>query len=256
MLNKHFNLLSSVCCEKGDSRSNNQDSTLIRQSEIAGYTVGMYLVADGCGGMAHGEKISHLLEVSFDVIWREQLPILFASEQYSEDMLFSALFNWLEQINEVAFSFGVESGEKVGSTLTLLLLVDDSYYILNVGDSRVYLYRKGTLTQLTEDHSLLADMLRNGEITQEEAKNYERKNVLTMCVGAFEHIQIFRSAGKLRRGDIFLLCSDGFYGVIGDDNLQMCMPKQIDENSAKKLRDYIPYGEAKDNVSVLLVQVL
>ena len=246
---------ASVCCDVGDLRTVNQDRILVRHGEMAGRQVGLFMVADGCGGLSHGETISHLLADSFRVIWEEALPRFLENAEDPEKELIPALMNWVEQINASAYGFGQQIAQRVGSTLTLLVTIDKAYYILNVGDSRVYLCRGKDMLQLTEDQSLVADLLRNREITPEEAKHFGRKNVLTMCVGCFEKVQIFRTSGKLRKGDIFLLCSDGLHSILGEDQIQKWLPKRLEENSATILRDHIPPGAARDNVSVLLVEI-
>lgn len=256
MLTRKYHFCSSVCCEQGDVREYNQDCTLALSGEVGGYAAGLYMVADGCGGLAHGEKISRLLADSFTVIWREALPSLLAMPKLTSEDILRALSNWLRQINAVAYAFGRQTESKVGSTLTLLLLLNDAYYILNVGDSRAYLCRNGNLQRLTEDQSLLADMLHNREITPEEARRSERRNVLTMCIGYFEQLQSFCASGKIKRDDIFLLCSDGFYGALSAEKLRSHLPAAVAENSAADLRGLIPLGRAHDNVSVLLVQAL
>lgn len=255
MLRRRLDTVFSVCSETGDTRTVNQDRVLARRGMISGHHAGLFLVADGCGGMAHGEAISQLLADSFLMIWEKELPKLTLKGRHAGETVLPTLVRWVGQINESAYSFGKEAEKRVGSTLTVLLLLDDTYYILNVGDSRAYLYRKGQLCQLTEDQSLVADLLRNREITPEEVEHFQRKNVLTMCVGYFETVRIFQASGRVRRGDVFLLCSDGLYHGL-DGQLEEVLPDRVCPESAKTLRDSIPPGQAMDNVSAVLVQAL
>lgn len=256
MLRRRFHTVCSVCCERGDIRRNNQDAVFARQGRLMDHQIGMFMVADGCGGMEYGETISRLLRDSFERIWDEALPPLFSVEKGLEGRLHSAVCGWIQQINETACGFGRRVKGQVGSTLTVLLTLDGRYYIWNVGDSRVYLRRGKRLCRLTEDQSLLADMLRNGEIAQEEAAGFRRKHVLTMCVGYFEELKIFQTKGKLRRGDLFLLCSDGFYHGVGEARLAELLPEHVVSESAERCRNGIPFGRAADNVSVILVEII
>ena len=256
MLRRHLHTAFSLCCEPGDLRSVNQDRVLARQGEISGLQAGLFLVADGCGGLCRGEAVSGLLADSFQVIWDRELPALLAACRRPEDVIPDALAQWVDKINESAYAFGRQVGERVGSTLTVLLTLDRRYYILNVGDSRAYLRRGRRLCQLTEDQSLVADMLRNREITPEEAVRFRQKNILTMCVGYFDRVQVFRTQGKLRRGDLFLLCTDGLYHGVGEDRLEASLPELVTEDSAAALRDRIAAGDARDNVSAVLVQII
>ncbi len=256
MLNFKLRTVYSICSEQGDSRAENQDSILARSGEIAGRTAGLFVVADGCGGLSYGGSVSRLLTDSFQVIWEEELPKLLYGGRNRQDTILSALRKWMDQINAAAYQFGRQVGEKVGSTATILLTLGRRYYILNVGDSRAYLYRRGVLRQLTEDQSLLADLLRNREITLEQADNFTRKNVLTMCVGGYEKVQCFCTYGKLRRKDIFLLCSDGLYRGLGEEHLGAYLPAEVEEESASRLRGHIAAGGASDNVSALLLEII
>ena len=117
--------------------------------------------------------------------------------------------------------------------------------------------RKKQIQQLTEDQSLLASMLRNKEITAEKAKDFSRKNVLTMCVGYFNDIKIYSKTGKVKAKDLFILCCDGLYNYIPEDYFQVLLTKPGKgklSDLAASLRESILPGKAEDNVSVLLVK--
>lgn len=253
MLIRKLETSYSLCCEIGDRKLVNQDRTLALQDKIGKHMVGLYLVADGCGGMMHGEKISQLIVDSFTKLWNKELKMLL-NEKRANKQIVDSVTKWLEQINVSALSYGKKISNPVGSTVSLLLIVDSKYYIFNVGDSRIYLKRKGLVHRLTEDQSKIADMIRNGELTTEEAKSYPQ-NALTMCVGYFDKLQVFCTQGKLRREDVFLLCSDGLYKGLGEDNLRDAIPQNVEADSASVMRTLIPSGCANDNVSVILVQV-
>lgn len=261
MLSREFYTAVSGCCEVGDHRSVNQDNILILQktfihSAFERSTAGLFLVADGCGGLTHGEKVSGMIAEKFQRFWEMEMePLLFPQRQIRRRIP-AAVLNWLEQINGEAYNFGQEMKESVGSTLALLLTVNHDYFLFNVGDSRVYLKRRGLLRQLSEDQTQVADMLRNHEITPEEAEDYPGRNVLTMCVGFFEQMHVFCAQGKLYRGDVFLLCSDGLYNHLPEgEDLSRLIPDRISPDSAKQLRNRIEPGMAKDNVSVILAEL-
>lgn len=255
MLKRHFYPVYSVCCERGDKRQNNQDRVLARAGKVGRYSAGLFLVADGCGGLTQGEKISQLLVESFSHIWEEILPEELSSRGKPAASLLHTASGWLEKINEAAYAFGRETNSRVGSTVTLLLIVDRDFFILNAGDSRVYLYRNGHCVQLTEDQSLVADMLRNGEISPEDAAHYPHKNALTMCVGGFERLQLHTQKGRLQKNDVFLLCSDGLYNALGHEQLLAYELREVMDTSAQELCHTILPGAASDNVSALLVQI-
>lgn len=255
MLRKRFYPYCSVCCEQGDRRDENQDRVFSRTGTIKSHSVGLFFVADGCGGLTHGGRISQFIVDCFDRIWEQELPETIELTDGAVEPLMDTMTCWLKKINAVAFDFSRLANSRVGSTLSLLLTIDRDFGILNVGDSRVYLYRSGKCRQLTEDQSFIADMLRNGEISEEDAACYPRRNGLTMCVGGFEQLQIYKKAEKLKRNDVFLLCSDGLYNALGHRQLLEQEPRHISQDSACMLRNMIPPGAAKDNVSAILVEV-
>ena len=254
MLKRPLYTMCSAWCDHGDLRPSNQDRILARQGLLGGRAAGLFLVADGCGGLAYGGEISRLVVESFQRIWERTLGPLLAAPD--EKGILHALRVWTEQIHTEAYRFGQQTGRQVGSTLTLLLTVERNYYILHTGDSRAYRMRKGKLERLTEDQSLVADMVRNGELAPEQAEHFAHQNILTMCLGCFEELQMFSAQGELRRGDVFLLCSDGLYRGLGEERLQKLFPEHIEADSARKLRQEIAPGVARDNVSIILVEML
>lgn len=238
----------------GDKKQTNQDSILVKTGVIENKTVGLYIVADGCGGLAFGEEISNLVVTHFSRIWKKELAEVLTRKRYEDKDIDNVLENAIADINASAKNFGIQVESKVGSTLSLLLTIDKKYYIKNVGDSRIYLCRKGKLTQLTEDQSLVADMIRNGELTREEAKNFKKKNVLTMCIGVFDKIMTYTKIGKMKSGDSFLLCCDGLHNKVTEEDMcEIIADRTIAfEDKCETMRNKIIHGEANDNVSSIL----
>lgn len=237
----------------GDVRKINQDAILVRYEKIKGNLVGLFVVADGCGGLAHGEKISQMIVDRCIELWerRKEEFVLHQSEEFIKKIV----LDWMDKLNDEARSYGNEIKKRVGSTMSMLWLIGKKYYIFNTGDSRVYRYHRGKLDRLTEDQSLLADKIRNHEITAAEAKTFKKKNVLTMCVGFFEKLHIFTNSGKIYKNDIFLLCSDGFYNGMNDRLIENMFPSFVSKGSAFLLRQMIPDGKAHDNISIIIFQL-
>jgi len=160
----------------------------------------------------------------------------------------------IRDINAGALTFSHQVESKVGSTVSLLLTIDNRFYIKNVGDSRIYLLRDRNIRQLTEDQSLVADMIRNGELTKEEAKNFKKKNVLTMCIGVFDEIKTYSKSGKIKSKDIFLLCCDGLHNHVSPEKMVEIVKNKKTPlvDTALKLRNCIEKGQANDNVSTIV----
>jgi protein phosphatase len=241
----------------GDLKRVNQDALFSKTGLSGNRRIGLFIVADGCGGLAFGEEISKLAVTYFQNFWDRELRELLKIKKLSGEIVNAYLDKAIREINIRAIKFGKQAGKQVGTTLSLLFTVNRDYYIKNIGDSRIYLIRKKQIRCLTEDQSLLASMLRNKEITALEAKSFPKKNVLTMCVGFFDDIKIYSNTGKVKSGDLFLLCCDGLYNYVPDDTWQILLTGPGREELpviAAKLRKSIPPGEARDNVSILLVR--
>jgi len=248
----HWKISFGQLCEIGDVKPTNQDRIFADTAVIGGKQVGLFVVADGVGGLARGEDISTLTTEYFKR-WFESL----VKQDRIEGNLVAALCESVEKINSAAYEFGVTHGERSGSTIALLLTVDEKYYICNVGDSRVYRYDGVKSQQLTYDHSVTADLVRKGEITREEAEKHPRKNVITMCLGVEETVNPYFAVGNCGKKDVFVICSDGFYNYADSDAVRKVLKnkKGVPDEDVSKLRTAIPENNALDNVSVILVKM-
>lgn len=249
-------LLTSIYSGTGDVRHENQDSVLSRTGKFGKRTVGLFIVADGCGGMANGRQISNLVTSYFNMVWHKQLPELLSNKHVKPCDVEKMLDDTLEQINHDAIAYCSSIGSKGGSTVSLMLIIGTRYYIRNIGDSRIYRIRYG-IKQLTEDQTLVAEMVRNGELTAKEARNHSQKNVLSMCIGYFKNLLIFKGKGLIHRCDNYLVCCDGFYNCFESRDIKRMIRHQKSKDfsyAAERMRNMIPRGHAKDNVSVILVR--
>lgn len=247
-----------VLLDIGDIKPTNQDSVLYRVEKINKYEVGLFVIADGMGGLAYGEEISNLVVTYLNRWWDEKLYPSVNYRDFQPDQVNQMLEAAVVEINVQAVNFSKQVDKKAGSTLSLLLVIGKRYFIKNVGDSRIYVIRKNERVQLTQDQSLVAQLLRNGEINQEEARNHKQKNVLTMCLGVFDEVKIFSAQGKVNSGDIFLLCSDGFYNYVAESAIIPIINSKDYKDfnqKAQLLRNAIPEGNARDNVSIILAGI-
>ena len=247
---------AAALSDVGDTRPNNQDSILYKTGIIGNRRVGLFIVADGMGGLELGEEMSGLVTICFHRFWDTEINALINPKSIKDDEINKTLEKVIAEINELAISFGRKHMTKSGTTLSLLLTVDSKYYVKNVGDSRVYLVRKNQIIQLTEDQSLVAQLVRNQEISAEDAKYHRDKNILTMCIGVADEVKTNTHLGKIRDKDVFIVCSDGFYNCTSDDEvMQIINKRQVDtKDKVALLRQTIPLGQARDNVSIILVE--
>lgn len=241
--------------DRGDVRAENQDSVLWLTGTLEGEEAALCLVADGMGGLSYGAQVSGYIAKRFDRFWREDLPEMIRAGRGDEADLRELLEQEIWDINQEILRFRSQARCRCGSTLSLLLLYRGSYYIENMGDSRIYLFRRGRLLKLTQDQSLAAQMEREGKGAYREAG---AGNVLTMCLGMFEEPKSYFAGGRLRKGDIFLLCSDGLYRPLSERQMERVLRQRglTAVERAVGLRSLVGPGKGRDNISALVAQVL
>lgn len=166
----------------------------------------LFVVADGMGGAQAGEVASELAVESF----RRPLD----ESAAPEPRLAAAVQNANRAIHEQSRSN--EQLQGMGTTVTALLLDDDSLTVAHVGDSRAYRMRGGELTRLTDDHSLVGEMVRRGAITEAEAEVHPQRSILTRALGPEAEVEIDTLTHGVRPGDVYLICSDGLTGMVAD----------------------------------------
>jgi len=177
-------------------------------------------VADGMGGAASGEIASRegLASVAVNLFghWGR-----FSGNQASEVELLKALKRAAEEASSAVLRYAdsERASRGMGSTLTAAIIWKGHAYIAQVGDSRAYLFRRPNLVQITEDQTLVREMISNGTLTPEEAKTHPQRSMITQALGCPIPIQAVLSRVALRRGDRLLLCSDGLHGEVPDDVL-------------------------------------
>jgi len=227
--------------EKGCIRKNNEDSFLVLPEQ------GLYAVADGMGGHRSGEVASStaLEELS------KLVPQLVELEG---DALEKGLTEAFVVANRVVYQASTTEPENagMGTTLTVLLVRSKTVVITHVGDSRVYRWRKDVLTSLTEDHSLVGELVRLEQISPEEAEKHPQRHVLMRAVGADPEVEVDCRSVDLQTGDVFLLCTDGFSNVISDQELaEEFLEPGSWEGRFEKLRKLTLERGAPDNFTAL-----
>jgi len=145
----------------------------------------------------------------------------------------------------------------MGSTLTALMILGEHYYVAHVGDSRAYLVRDSTISQVTRDHSLVWHLYETGMLRKDELSSHPQKNLITRSIGPHPQVEIDLEQGPTREGDTFLLCSDGLTDVVSDDNLRRILsdkersPQQIGETLVAEAN----VRGGPDNITVVIVRV-
>ncbi len=226
-------------------RSQNQDSIFVSENRIAKFPHAL-VVADGIAGHTAGYGPSRTAVESF---------CKYVQEQGNEEIL-DSLIGAVQFANSEVYAMSKTDDKycNMGTTFVAASVSKGHIYIAHVGDSRLYRIRNNTITQITNDHSLVNDMLKNGEITQEEAETFPYKNVITRAVGTDAVVNVDGIIENNYNGDILLLCSDGLSGMVGNDEILQIV-SDINLSLTDKVDKLIDLAKAHgglDNISVVL----
>ena len=255
MQNQTNLLFAAVTDAKHPGKSQNQDAVYATTGKTgSGLTYGLFVVADGVGGLKEGSRASqtivNTLSAHFAPIW----PAITAVSDRTVMRLRQQLKKAIYKANEVIQSMAGSQDERMASTITCAIILDQVVVIANAGDSRTYLYRQGLLEQLTQDHSLVAWLVRQEQITAEQALTHPYRNVLTHALGATEKPQIDLFTQRLFPGDWLLLCSDGIWGTLSDETLADYLHTAVSpEAVAPKLM--AAAQDHSDDLALVLVQL-
>jgi protein phosphatase len=247
---RHLVVRAVLRTDVGLVRSENQDfGTYTTASEESVSHPGgrLLIVADGMGGHRGGATASRLAG--------ETVKTQYLDSETND--IPTALRQSLTRANARIFSEAQSNPELrgMGTTTSVLAVRDQHGWLAHVGDSRIYLVRDGAIKQLTDDHSLVATMVREGLLTSQEAETHPRRNVLQRSMGVAEDVEIdVRGPFELREGDTFILCSDGLHGVVKEHELQEIAAGTIEEAADEFLRRALERG-APDNVTVIVARV-
>jgi CRP-like cAMP-binding protein len=148
-----------------------------------------------------------------------------------------------------------ESKRGMGTTIDALLLVGSRGFIAHVGDSRVYLYRQGAVHQLTEDHSLINELLKRGRLSREQIEKLQYKNAVTRAVGVYESVEVDTLDFDVLKGDRFLLCSDGLSGYLEEAELSRLFAETPEDQLSQRLIDLANERGGKDNITAVVIKV-
>ncbi|WP_246175557.1 PP2C family protein-serine/threonine phosphatase [Pseudoalteromonas rhizosphaerae] len=207
----------------------------------------LWVVADGMGGHEAGEVASQLV---VDTIKATVEGLTF--EELNVSHIVVAIENANRQLNE--YSAQYLGSKTAGSTVTVLFIKNEQYYVLWVGDSRAYLLRNGQLQQVSKDHSQINDLIDEGVISIEEAKDHPLSNVITRAVGVTQEVNVDVVQNEVKSGDIFLLCSDGLTGELSDNDIRRSLePTSIIDSGMALMHSSLVRG-AKDNVTCILIK--
>lgn len=235
------NLPAGILCafrtDVGKVRANNQDAPIVSEK------LRLYGVADGMGGHKGGEVASTSA--------RDDL----LRELEGKTPSVAALSGAIEEVNRQIYHQQEHDDALIGmgTTLSVLWMSDNFVYIGHVGDSRVYLLRDGEFKQMTLDHSLVEQLVREGVLTEEEAQNHPMRNIITRAIGTDESVEVDVVVEERRKGDLWLACSDGLHGLVDDRQMRDALRQYAPEKAADVLLKAALDAGGRDNVTLVIV---
>ena len=225
-----------VATDSGRVRDHNEDAYLVRPP--------VFVIADGMGGHAAGEVASKLAVDSI------------AQASLDRDGGRAAVRRALEEANKVVFQAANESGSRhgMGTTCAVLVVGDGVVHVGNVGDSRIYRLRAGSLVQLTHDHTVVAEMVDHGLLKPDDALLADNRSFLTRALGGAADVDAEVETIDLLPGDRFLLCSDGLSSMVTDADIERIVASASDpQRAVQALVDAANAAGGEDNVTAIVV---
>ncbi|MFK8067133.1 MAG: Stp1/IreP family PP2C-type Ser/Thr phosphatase [Gammaproteobacteria bacterium] len=237
----------------GRRRGHNEDTSAIEAQH------GLLIVADGMGGYAAGEVASAVAISTIVKHIQRRLPNVESLEpdqenEFSHESLVAKAA--IREANYEVFRSAQDYSqfEGMGTTVVVLLLYDNRFTVAHVGDSRLYRLRDEKLEKITNDHSLIQELIDRGLYTKEEAEAKTPRNLVTRALGINESVNVDISEGSVLPDDLFLLCTDGLTDMVSDDEILLILNKYGDNLNltAQKLIDLANKRGGKDNITAVL----
>jgi serine/threonine protein phosphatase PrpC len=225
--------------DPGRKRRRNEDDYVVEPP--------LFAIADGMGGAQAGELASSLAAGAV----RDDEGAVGSGERHVTELIQEANRRVYQRSSEDAAASGM------GTTLTVALVEDGTVAFGHVGDSRAYLIRDGKLEQLTEDHSLVAELVRSGKLSPEEAETHPQRSVITRALGTDPDVDVDTFSIQTQPGDLFMLCSDGLTSMVEDEVILRTVEKHRDDlqAAAKALIRAANKGGGEDNITVVFFEI-
>jgi len=234
--------------DKGKKRERNEDSLFVMPAEE------IYIVADGVGGQNSGELASSMAVKSI----AEYIKANPFDEIKDEETLKTYFMECMKNANQKILEMARESTENAGmaTTVVLLHLVGGDAFFINVGDSRAYICRDGQISQITEDHTYVNELVKDGSITKEQAEFHPQKNLITRALGGEEKILPDFYRLETKKNDIIILCTDGLYGELSKEEI-CSMSAEANSMSAlsKNLVHRANQNGGNDNITIICLKI-
>jgi serine/threonine protein phosphatase PrpC len=265
-----FQYITAAKTDIGNVKNVNQDSLTLKVANTSFGEAVIAVLCDGMGGLQQGEVASAVVVRAFERWFIGELSGIL-KYGFKPDDIKQAWNGIALECNQKIAEYAKHKNASMGTTLTVMLIVDDCYYISHVGDCRVYSMRDN-ISQITIDQTFVAREIALGHMTAQQAKNDSRRNVILQCIGTGRELNPDFIYGRVQAGESFLLCSDGFRHEVSDDEIyEYCHNKLLNiawgdgkrnENSriiATQLNSVIELNKKRgehDNISAMLIKAV
>lgn len=234
----------------GRKRLHNEDSVahiVPKDPVIMAKKGALFIVADGMGGHAAGEVAS---EIAVNTVCNSYY-------QDTDEDVSGSLARAIKSANLVIYQRASESAAQqgMGTTCVAAVLRDTTVYIANVGDSRAYLIRNNQIKQISRDHSWVAEQVRTGALTSDQARSHTMRNMITRSLGFVSDVEVDIFAEPVVEGDTLLLCTDGLSGMVDDHEMQQIIEQYVPQECVYRLIDRANEQGGVDNITVLVVRI-
>ncbi|APB30483.1 MULTISPECIES: Stp1/IreP family PP2C-type Ser/Thr phosphatase [Vagococcus] len=230
----------------GRKRKNNQDTVGVYKNKK---NITLAIVADGMGGHQAGDTASYLAVTGLGEVWEETMLT-------QKDDVCDWLVDHIQEENARIFDQGSINPEMfgMGTTIVSTVILEDELILAHVGDSRAYIVRDEEIKQLTDDHSLVNELIKTGEISAEMAQNHPKKNILVRSIGVPGEVEVDISLISFKPQDMILLCSDGLTNMLTDDEIkEVMLTDSLLKNRVEKLIELANIAGGTDNITVLII---
>lgn len=253
-----MNYIISGTTDIGLSKSTNQDSYAVRLIDTNKGKIVFAILCDGMGGLSKGEVASASLVHAFSTWVNNRLPSLI-EVGFDENVIAQEWNKIAIEYNEKIKAYGKAHGASMGTTLTAMLITQEKYYVINVGDTRAYEITD-QVTVLTKDQTVVSREIELGYLTEEQAKVDSRRSVLLQCIGASEEVVPDIYCGTTRTNAVYMLCSDGFRHEITPEEIMHYLNPSVMldadgmTNNMNTLIEINKQRQERDNITVVSIR--
>lgn len=250
--------LISAWTDIGTRKQTNQDSVSVKKLNTSNGEIVFAVLCDGMGGLANGELASAEVVAAFNDWVYRKLPQLYITG-INEDEIIQQWNNIVQNMNAKIMNYAQSNGVNMGTTVVALLVTQSRYYLMNVGDSRAY-ELSDSVRRMTNDHTVVAQKVRMGKITEEEALRDPQRNVLLQCVGASDEVKPEFYFGESKVNACYMLCSDGLiHEVTAQELLSALSPAVLNSkdsitNNLRYITELVKSRGETDNISSALIR--